>query len=568
MSWVGVKKLAVVPTFNTQFDMDPPADWSDQVRRRVFYDPDPGTGIDRSLRGYIEAISYGRAILEAEVFPHAFADGFDVFEAAADSLPDGHGYKFLLCVIPNDDGHAHRHGFFQEMTRNGVTFRAARVAMKEDLRRQKLGVWSMEVLHAMAELPDLYTAPLPPGTMRMGRYDNMVANAGTHSCAELKLRAGWLNPSDIAVLESDDGETANYDLHAIGLSPPPPGRLAAVRFPGPTGRPGSTMRVEARLRSDAYERGFAKLLPLNDLEFDGIDSDAVVVYEVGEAPDDISRHAVLAPGQSYETVRWKVTVLSAIPEGFSVSIQTNPNPTVSGRLLYYGDLIQQGTVGHSDPSVIGRGGWQSFKFFFAGGNNVIYAVNDAGELLRYIDASQTGGGDVSSPQVIGGGGWQAFKFLLSGGNGVIYAVNDGGELLHYKDLTQEGTLGHSDPVVIGGGGWQAFKFLLSGGNGVIYAVNDDGELLYYKDLTQEGTLGHSDPVVIGRGGWAAFKFLFAGGNNVIYAVNDSGQLLRYVDASQTGGGDVSSPQVIGGSSWERFKFLSSGGDGIIYAVVP
>ena len=43
MSWVGVKKLAVVPTFNTQFDPAPPADWSDQVRRRVFYDPDPGT---------------------------------------------------------------------------------------------------------------------------------------------------------------------------------------------------------------------------------------------------------------------------------------------------------------------------------------------------------------------------------------------------------------------------------------------------------------------------------------------------------------------------------------------
>ena len=268
--------------------------------------------------------------------------------------------------------------------------------------------------------------------------------------------------------------------------------------------------IEARLKSDPYERGFARLLPLQDLEFEGIDSDAVVVYEVGQAPDDISRHAVLAPGQSYETVRWKVTALNVIPDGFSVSITTNPSPTVSGRLLYYRDLTQLGTVGHSDPSVIGLGGWQSFKFFMAGGNDVIYAVNDSGELLRYVDASQTGGGDVSSPQVIGGGGWQAFKFLFSGGNGVIYAVDDGGQLIRYQDLTAEGTLGHSDPVVIGLGGWQSFKFLFSGGNGVIYAVNDDGQLLYYKDLTAEGTLGHSDPVVIGAGGWQAFKSLFAG----------------------------------------------------------
>ena len=53
-TWVGVKKLAVVPTFNTQFDPPPPDNWNELVRRRVFYDPDPATGIDRSLRAYIE----------------------------------------------------------------------------------------------------------------------------------------------------------------------------------------------------------------------------------------------------------------------------------------------------------------------------------------------------------------------------------------------------------------------------------------------------------------------------------------------------------------------------------
>jgi Tachylectin len=420
MDWVGVKRLAVVPTINTQFDPPPPPDWSDRVRRRVFDDPDPDTGIDRSLRRYIEAVSYGRAILEAEVFPIASADGFTVLEAAADSLPEGHGYEYLLCVIPMYDGHVHRRGYFQVMTRNGVTYRAARVAMNYGPFRQSLGVWAMEVLHAMADLPDLYTAPLPPGTARMDRYDNMTDNAGTHSCAELKLRADWLAPADFVTQDSDDGESQSYDLHSIGLSGPPPGRVASVRFPGP--RAGSTMRVEARLRSDVYESGFATISP-GKLEFQEIPSEAVLVYEVGQAPDDISLHAVLAPGQRYETGRSSVMVQGAIPDGFSVSLRTNPNPAVSGRLLFYRDLTQNGTGDVSNPSVIGLGGWQAFKFLFSGGNGVIYAVNEDGQLLFYRDTTQDGSPtSVSDPSVIGLGGWQAFKFLFSGGNGIIYAV--------------------------------------------------------------------------------------------------------------------------------------------------
>jgi hypothetical protein len=48
------------------------------------------------------------------------------------------------------------------------------------------------------------------------------------------------------------------------------------------------------------------------------------------------------------------------------------------------------------PQIIGQGGWQQFGS--AGGNNIIYAVDQAGRLLRYVDASQTGGGDVSAPR--------------------------------------------------------------------------------------------------------------------------------------------------------------------------
>ena len=38
---VGHSRIAVVPTFNTQFDGPPPPDWDYVVMSRVLYDPDP-----------------------------------------------------------------------------------------------------------------------------------------------------------------------------------------------------------------------------------------------------------------------------------------------------------------------------------------------------------------------------------------------------------------------------------------------------------------------------------------------------------------------------------------------
>ena len=67
---------------------------------------------------------------------------------------------------------------------------------------------------------------------------------------------------------------------------------------------------------------------------------------------------------------------------------------------------------------VGFGGWQGFKFLFAGrnaaGEDRIYAVNQDGELLSYGDAGTPG--NVSSPVTVGFGGWQDFKFLFAGRN--------------------------------------------------------------------------------------------------------------------------------------------------------
>ena len=150
--------------------------------------------------------------------------------------------------------------------------------------------------------------------------------------------------------ENDDGETRSYDLHAIGLSVPPPGRVASVRFSGP--RFPGTWRAEARVKSDVYERGFG-MLP-NGLEFQGIPSEGVIVYEVSQQPDDISLHTILKVGERYQTVRSSVEVLAAIPDGFTLSIQTTPNPNVPGQLLFHSDAGTPGNV--SNPVVVGFGG--------------------------------------------------------------------------------------------------------------------------------------------------------------------------------------------------------------------
>src|SRR5215217_3300738 len=69
MPWIGSREIAFVlaeVTGGPGIPLQPP-DWEALARSRIFYDPDPTTGFDRSLRAYIRAISYGMARLTGEV---------------------------------------------------------------------------------------------------------------------------------------------------------------------------------------------------------------------------------------------------------------------------------------------------------------------------------------------------------------------------------------------------------------------------------------------------------------------------------------------------------------------
>jgi len=247
-----------------------------------------------------------------------------------------------------------------------------------------------------------------------------------------------------------------------------------------------------------------------------------------------------------------------------------------GQLLSYGDAGTPGNV--SDPVIVGFGGWDVFKFLFAGSNlagqNRIYAVNQQGQLLSYGDAGTPG--NVSDPVTVGFGGWTDFQFLFAGSNlagqNCIYAVNQQGQLLSYGDAGTPGNV--SDPVIVGFGGWTDFQFLFAGrnlaGQNRIYAVNQQGQLLSYGDSGTPGNV--SDPVIVGFGGWTAFQFLFAGSNsagqNCIYAVNQQGQLLSYGDTGTPG--NVSDPVIVGFGGWKAFQLLFAGsnsaGQARIYGV--
>jgi CubicO group peptidase (beta-lactamase class C family) len=175
------------------------------------------------------------------------------------------------------------------------------------------------------------------------------------------------------------------------------------------------------------------------------------------------------------------------------------------------------------------GGWsgdggrmeQSIAFFLPQQMEFVLFVNSPvafaapGQLLSYFDAGTPG--NVSDPVIVGFGGWEVFKFIFAGsnlaGHDRIYAVNQQGQLLSYRDTGTPGNV--SDPVIVGFGGWEVFQFLFAGrnlaGQDRIYAVNQQGQLLSYGDTGTPGNV--SDPVIVGFGGWTDFQFLFAGKNS-------------------------------------------------------
>jgi hypothetical protein len=312
MTWIGRKKLALVPLSrsNAHPPDQIPADWEDQIMRRVLFDPAPGTGADRSLRAYIHAASSGRADLDAVVMPRQVLDQQDVhvdaLEGQLGSQLRGQGFDAAAIVMLGGPGAgtSQRGGFW------------ARFVMLEGV-----GVWAMEFMHCLTGFDDLY-----PFNGNMGAFDEMACSCGTHASAYTKAAIDWLDASAIA--QHHAPHAASYDLHSVGLvQPPPSGRVAAVRI----GSQVPYLMVEARQKVDQFDAN--------------IPSEGVIVYRVqtsnplgtaqnGAAPVFLLTTTALTVGQTFTSdTHVKVKVIKALPGGFSISV--DDSLTASGFVTDY-----------------------------------------------------------------------------------------------------------------------------------------------------------------------------------------------------------------------------------------
>jgi hypothetical protein len=68
MPWLGTKRVAFVPVTRGLYDEYPiPPDWKGDIERRIYFDRDPVSGVDVSLRNFILTMSQGRADIVGDV---------------------------------------------------------------------------------------------------------------------------------------------------------------------------------------------------------------------------------------------------------------------------------------------------------------------------------------------------------------------------------------------------------------------------------------------------------------------------------------------------------------------
>ena len=321
MAWIGTKRVAFVPVDRGPFNSEPvPPNWRQLIEQRIYFWPDPLRGVDVSLRNYIYTTSQGRADIQGvvqDVFPLNRKDVPPDFLAPQfEQQFRNEGFDAAALVMLGGLGAGQA---------SGMPGYWARFVMAEGV-----GVWAMELTHAIAGYADLYTNDRAND---LNNFDNMDCSCGTHPTAYTKVQLGWLDPAAIIV---DATTSASFELHTLGLvQPPPAGRCTAVRIQT-TGNP---LFVEARQRVDQYDGGNS--WNANNGKPVGISSEGVIVYELAGVEDPgappgetdplirLLTQTALTPGASFtSTSGVAVRVTAALAGGFAVTIDNPTAPTV------------------------------------------------------------------------------------------------------------------------------------------------------------------------------------------------------------------------------------------------
>ena len=359
--WLGPAQYLFIPLIVRNVDQysPPPANFREYVQRRLYYDPDPINGYDRSLCSYLADISHGHASLNARVSDPVTVTGLPATSmtlAAINAQPNAHLYNYVAVVYPSNS-----RGAGGGMAQPGqIEFDPPRSPNRTKARcrflwDERTGTWAMEIIHNVTMIGDYYN-----GFERLLNYEEMDRAAATHPTVYTKLEAGWIDSENVPWHQAIGAEV--YALHAVGLPHPPnDGRVAAVRIKAP----GSNryLVVEARLKSDRWERGFAaaRVPPeLTGTTYNGIDAEAVIVYEFSPETDPWPRpntpgplpplqlRAVLSVGDTFTHFdsstttpgganfttrkgrRRTITVQRAIVGGFVIQISTDRLPRPPG----------------------------------------------------------------------------------------------------------------------------------------------------------------------------------------------------------------------------------------------
>jgi len=330
-AWLGPARCLFIPLIVEGLAgyFQPPDDFRDQIRRRVFDDADAVTGEDWSLDSYFRSISYDQAWIEADISEPVVvrgpSDGPTMTERAIQAQPQSHTYEYVAVVYPTNNVNA---GWgmaapgpmnFQPPRPSNATKGKARFRLEEPV-----GVWAMEMLHIITGIGDYYN-----GLHHPENYDEMANAAATHPCSYTKMLAGWLDENDVPLNEG----THRYLLHPVGVSQPDPGERAGVRVPARDSE--RALYVEARVREDRWDAG--RTLTHQDgtsSVYGGIGAPGVVIYEYSPETDSwpkgdpngpwppLELRAVLAVGEDYGYAPGGFTITCArdTPVGFLVDV--------------------------------------------------------------------------------------------------------------------------------------------------------------------------------------------------------------------------------------------------------
>jgi hypothetical protein len=319
MAWIGRKKLAFVPVYrpNARPPDQIPQDWVFQIERRIFYDPDPTTGADRSLRTYIHTVSSGLADLDALIWEMQTIDQQDVPPNALEGAPGPFGETLGSWLRNHEKCDA-----AAIVMLGGVGAGTSAGFWCRFVMAEGVGTWAMEFMHSLTGFADLY-----PFGGNMGAFDQMACACGTHPSAFTKRAVQWLEPSairrhtEISPIDGSRVINEGFTLYPVGLiQPPPDGFTTAVEI----GSKVPYYLVEARKKVDQFDRG--------------IRSEGVIVYRIqttdplghaqnDTAPIQLMTPTALTPGQVYVTeTDVSISVTGILPDGLGYLVIINSLP--------------------------------------------------------------------------------------------------------------------------------------------------------------------------------------------------------------------------------------------------